>query len=171
MLRRKFMSLALAGVIGITSIFSVGCGGFIASLKTAIASSGPLLSVLVNKKVLSQEKADFIRSDFNAAVDVVAELDKDFKAATNTGDKLAAAQKAERAWKAIYAQGHFGANATILEVANIVDAVFASVVAYYGGGPRASLTSRSGARIDSEEALAQHVKERAERIKELLKVK
>lgn len=167
-LRSKFLSFALVGCIALTTVFSAGCG-FVSDLKIALASSGPLVTILVNKGVISQAKADFIRQDFGDAVDVVAVLDAKFKVAAGVPEKLAAAQQAETSWRAIYERGHFGVNPAVLDAANIADAIFATIVAYYGGRP-VSLSVSAKTAPKTEKALAETIKAKIKELKEKLKV-
>jgi hypothetical protein len=109
--------------------------GLITDLKIALASSGPLVNLLVSKNLITEDSAKAITQDFKDAVNAADVLDKATKTATTTAQKLDAAQTAERAWVAIYKRGDFGDNAAIKTAADIADGIFASIVLFYGGQP------------------------------------
>lgn len=154
-MKRQLLSLSLAFAIAGASLGVVGCkpnansnsntdnvDRLFTGLHLALAGSGPLLALLVSQRKLSQQKADWIRDDFADAVDIADELKDEVRAATDTAGKLAAAQKAYRGFRDIYALGHFGADPTILMAADIADGIFAAIVSLYGGtvsgAPRAT---------------------------------
>lgn len=149
-MRRKLLSLCLAAAVTIASLGAAGCNPngnsntgnnnssgsvdkLFIGLHIALASSGPLLALLVGQGKLSQQKADWIRADFKSSVDIADALKDNVASATDTAGKLAAAQKAYRAFKDVYTLGHFGLDPTILAAANIADGVFVAIVELYGG--------------------------------------
>lgn len=128
----------------ITSIFLLAvlltaCGGIdklVTSLRMALVGGAPLVDFLVSQGKISQAKADALKTDFGDAITVVSALGDDLDAAGNDKIKqLAAAQKAEQAWLAIYGRGDFGANPQLFTVATIANGIFSSILTYFGGGP------------------------------------
>lgn len=127
--RALFIAPLLAAVL-----FVASCE-LLTSLRVALASAGPLVTSLANAGVFPKSKADAILQDFSDGVRVAEGLKANIDLADTKGQKIAAAQKAQREWLAIYARGNFGANPKIQTAANIADGIFASLVLYYGGVP------------------------------------
>ena len=109
--------------------------GLITSLKAALASAGPLVTVLARSGAINEANAQAILRDFSDGVTVAEELNANIKIATTKGMKAAAALKAERKWIEIINRGDFGTNLKIQTAANIADGIFASIVLFYGGVP------------------------------------
>lgn len=127
--RQRYLSLLLSVVI----VSQVACGGgALVAFRLTLASSGPLINSLVASGALPPSLANDVHKDFTDGVQVAVDLQAEFKAAgVDRGKRLTAAQKAERAWKAIVDRHHFAANARLQQVAAIADGVLSSLVLYY----------------------------------------
>ena len=126
---RKFIPLVLA-----LAITTAGCGtGLLTSFRIALASSGPLVDSLVAAGVIRQDQAAPIISDFSDAAQAAIVLQSDLKAAgTDKALKAAAVVKFAKAWREIYARGHFGVNPKIQRAADIAESIVESLELYYG---------------------------------------
>jgi hypothetical protein len=166
----RISTIPILSTILVATLLVTSCG-LITDLKIALASSGPLVSLLVSKGLLKQDKADAITKDFKDAVNVADVLDKATKTATTTGQKLDAAQTAERAWVAIYKRGNFGSNQAIKTAADIADGIFASIVLFYGGQPASPSHVPRANRPRTEKELADSIKAQTQALKRALEAK
>ena len=133
------MRLIKRNIVIFATALLVACGGIdklVLSMRAAVAFSTPLISRLVAQGKLSQAKAEFIRQDFGDVTIALGVLGTDLDAAAgNKLQQVAAAQKFSASVTAIYARGHYGADPQILEAANLVNDIAASIVAFFGGAP------------------------------------
>jgi hypothetical protein len=160
----------LAALILSAVLLSTACGPVFATLRLAIASATPLVTVLVARGVITQKVADTYVADFNATVDSIAQLDADWKTATTKAQKLVAIQKAANAWAAIVARGDFGAAPTQLAIAvQIINALFDTAVQFYSGQPSRVPGAAPGPQTEQE--LKDLIHERAKTLKATLAVK
>lgn len=158
------------------AVILLACGpSLFTSLKLAITAFGPTAQVLVSHGVITQAQADNIKQDANDAVDVSAQLNASLATATATGQKLIAWKAASDGWTLIVARGHFANIPYINDAAVLVDGIFDTALAFYGGTPNSAAKGKLGARrgviahpVD-EKALNAHIKAQIDAINAQLK--
>jgi hypothetical protein len=171
--RRRLTALLIL-VIALAS-----CGGqsLLLSFRVALASSGPLVTSLVDSGAIPQTKATAIINDFNDGAQCGLNLEsaftaipKDLPEREQRAQKLNASVAGLRCFKAIVSRQNFATHPRVQQAAAIAEGILASLVVFYSESGEVVVSVRRGAvtPVRNEKELERKLKADVKALKEAL---